>query len=98
MVPPKITEEKEPEQFNAFLKACVNLAGNPDFKAIRTYLYTRLFSISLANNKTADEVKNRWEQGRAQELQDLLGWMRPEFASEVLKKRTEPPPPPPKID
>ena len=95
---PKITEEKEPEQFTAFLKACVNLAGNPDFAAVKTYLQTRLFSMSLTNNKTADEVQNRWNQGRGQELLDILGWMRPEFASELFKKRTEPAPAPPKID
>jgi len=98
VAPPRITEEKEPEQFNAFLKACVNLAGSPDFKAIKTYLQTRLFSLSLGNSKTADEVQSRWTQGRTQELIDILGWMRPEFASEMLKKRTEPPTAPPKID
>lgn len=98
MIPPKITEEKEPEQFNAFLKGCVNLAGSADFKAIKTYLQTRIFSLSLGNSRTADEVQNRWTQGRVQELLDLLGWMRPEFAAETLRKRTEPPPSPPKID
>ncbi len=98
MVTPKITDEKEPERFNAFLKGCINLAGSPDFAAIKTYLHTRLFSISLQNNKTADDVHNRWMQGRAQELQDLLGWMRPEVAAEILRKKTEPPPAPRKID
>ncbi len=99
MAIPKITEEKEkPEQFNAFLKACVNLAGSSDFKAIRAYLQTRLISMSLTNNKTADKVQSRWNQGRGQELLDILGWMRPEFASETLRKRTEPPQAPPKID
>jgi hypothetical protein len=97
MAIPSITEEKEPEQFNRFLKACVSLAGNPDFEAMKTYLHTRLFSISLTNNKNADDVKTRWNQGRGQELMDILGWMRPEFAAETLKKRTSPPVEPGKI-
>ena len=88
----------ETEQFNRFLKACVSLAGHPDFETIRSYFQTRLISISLGNNKTPDDLQTRWKQGRCQELAELIGFMRAENADQLLRKRTAPPPAPQKIE
>jgi hypothetical protein len=54
------------------LQALVILKRVPEYKTLSDILEKRIRTISLANAIIKDDIQARWNQGRVQELLDLL--------------------------
>jgi len=53
------------------LQAMVGLQGDPNFKAFMGWLESRR-EKARANEQVRDDVLLRWQQGRAQECNDII--------------------------
>ena len=54
------------------LQNIVILKRNPEFIAFLLLLERAKIAIALSNSRMSDEVMCRWNQGRVQELDDIL--------------------------
>ena len=72
-----------------FLQACLVLSQkSPQYKDIVTYLELRRVDIALKSCNIIDDVQVRWAGGRAQELAEILTYMKnPKEALEALRNK-----------